>query len=134
MSNGNKAKLLVELKNTPIVQIACKRSGVSRATYYRWRKEDTGFADKADTALEQSASLINDMAESQLISAIKDKNLTAIIFWLKNHHKTYETRVAVDAKLRFENPELTPEQTALVQSALENAGLLKDGVSDGEAL
>jgi predicted DNA binding protein len=134
MSNGNKAKLLVELKNTPIVQIACKRSGVSRATYYRWRKEDTGFADKADSALEQSASLINDMAESQLISAIKDKNLTAIIFWLKNHHKTYETCVAVDAKLRFENPELTPEQTALVQAALENAGLLKDGVSDGETL
>lgn len=132
MSNGNKTKLLEELKNTPIVQVACKRSGVSRATYYRWRKEDTSFADEADTALEQSASLINDMAESQLISAIKDKNLTAIIFWLKNHHKTYEMRVAVDAKLRFENPELTPEQTALVQAALENAGLLNDGVHDGD--
>lgn len=131
MSKLGKAKLLEEFSRTPIVQVACKRTGISRASYYRWRKDDAKFADAADTALEQSSSLINDMAESQLISAIKDKNLTAIIFWLKHHHKTYETRIAVDSKLRYENPELTPEQTELVQAALQNAGLLKSGNQNG---
>lgn len=131
MSQSGKSKLLEEFGRTPIVQVACKRTGISRASYYRWRKDDTKFADAADTALEQSSSLINDMAESQLISAIKDKNLTAIIFWLKHHHKIYETRIAVDAKLRYENPELTPEQTELVQAALQNAGLLKGGNENG---
>ena len=36
----NKEQLLEILKKTPIVQIACEKAGVGRATYYRWRKDD----------------------------------------------------------------------------------------------
>ena len=64
------------------------------------------------------------MAESQLLSAIRDKNLTAIIFWLKNHHSAYATTVEVDAKLRMDKENLTPEQEVLVKNALKLAGLL----------
>ncbi len=46
---------MVLLKKTPIVQVACERSSVGRATYYRWKKDDADFAKQADEALDQSA-------------------------------------------------------------------------------
>lgn len=120
----DKKRLLEKLVKTPIVEVACKQAGVPRSTYYRWRKDDEAFSEKCDETIEQSAGLINDMAESQLISAIREKSLTAIMFWLKHHHPAYETRLKVDASLKRESEELTPEQAAVVERALQNAGLL----------
>lgn len=128
---SDKVKLIEKLKKTPIVEVACKQAGVPRSTYYRWRKDDKDFLEACDTALEQSAGLINDMAESQLISAIKDKNMSAIFFWLKHHHKTYATRVEVDAKLHTIQQELTPEQNAIVSQALRLAGLTNEEGDNG---
>lgn len=123
----DKQKLLERLHKTPIVEMVCKQVGMPRSTYYRWRKEDTVFAEAADEALEHSSALINDLAESQLINAIKNQNMTAIIFWLKHHHKNYTTRVEIDGRLAMENYQLTPEQAELVQKALEQSGLITDG-------
>ena len=119
----DKEKLLERLRKMPIVEVACKQTGVGRTTYYRWRKEDEVFAEACDEAIEQSASLINDMAESQLISAIKDKNMTAILFWLRNRHAAYTTRVRVDATHRLLDEKLNPEQEALLERALKLSGL-----------
>ena len=77
-----------------------------------------------DDAIATSSDLINDMAESQLISAIKEKNLTAIMYWLRHHHPTYIARIKIDANLRRESEELTPEQAIVVEQALIKAGLL----------
>lgn len=119
-----KILLIEQLRKTPIVQIACEKIGIGRATYYRWRKDDIEFAEKADDALLAGSLLVNDMAESQLMSAIKDKNLTAIIFWLKHHHPNYATKVEVTAHLKSQNETLTPEQEALVNKALQLAFLI----------
>jgi hypothetical protein len=120
---ADKKKLLAQLRKTPIVEVACKKANVPRSTYYRWRK-DVAFADACTEAIEESTGLINDMAESQLISAIKDKNMTAIMFWLKANHRNYITRLKIDARLQREPEELTPEQAAIVEQALKHAGLL----------
>ena len=109
--------LLEQLKKTPIVQIACEKTDVGRSTYYRWRDEDKEFAKRADEALQEGSLLINDMAESQLLSAVRDKNMTAIIFWLKHHHKAYANRLEISA-IRPEEEALTPEQEQLIQKAL----------------
>ncbi|MCL4354839.1 MAG: phBC6A51 family helix-turn-helix protein [Patescibacteria group bacterium] len=119
-----KETLIDQLKKTPIVQIACERAGVARATYYRWRKEDPEFAKKTDESIIEGNLLVNDVAESQLMSAIKDKNLTAIIFWLKHHHPSYASKLELTAKIRPDCEELTDEQAELVQKALTLAGIL----------
>lgn len=124
--NKEKIHVIQELKKTPIVQVACERAYISRATYYRWRNEDVNFASQADEALFEGCLLVNDLAESKLMSAIKDKNLTAIIFWLKHHHAKYTTRVEVTARLKNQNETLTPEQEALVTKALELASIVKN--------
>ncbi len=119
----DKKKLLAQLTRTPIVEAACKQIGLPRSTYYRWRKEDEAFAEACDETIELSVGRINDLAESQLINAIKDRNMSAITFWLKHHHKSYETRVKVDAHVEHEIQELTPEQEQLISRALALAGL-----------
>lgn len=83
--------LLEQFKKTPIVQVACEKTGIGRSTYYRWRKNQN-FKKQAEKALLHGTLLVNDLAESQLISAIKDKNITAIIFWLKNNNPKYSEK------------------------------------------
>lgn len=119
----NKEMLLELLRKTPIVQIACEKVGIGRATYYRWRKDSPEFTKQSDQALLDGNLLVNDMAESQLMSAIKDKNMTGIIFWLKHHHPAYATRVEVTTNNKNQDIELTDEQKALLNKALEMVAL-----------
>lgn len=117
-----KEMFIEQLKKTPIIQVVCEKVGITRVTYYRWHKADREFAEAADIALADGSGLVNDMAESQLMTAIRDGNLTAIIFWLKNHHKTYANRV----ELSLQQPvseHLTPEQEEVVKKALALASL-----------
>ncbi len=118
----NKDSLIEQLAKTPIVQIACEKTGVSRATYYRWRQEDEEFAKNADKAISYGNSLMNDMAESQLLSLIKDKHPTAIIFWLKHHHSAYIPKV----EFRTQN-DLPEELVNKLTKLLYNKNTFKQG-------
>ncbi len=118
-----KERLLEQLQKTPIVEAACKKIGLPRSTYYRWRKDDEDFADACDETIELSIGRINDLAESQLINAIKEQNMSAITFWLKHHHSGYRNKLQIDARVSSVQQELTPEQAEIVSNALRLAGL-----------
>ena len=127
MKTKREKQLLVEqLKKMPIVQIACDRSNISRASYYRLRKEDGEFKKITDDAIIEGETLITDMSESQLISLIRDKNFPAIQLWLKSHHPKYTNKVEVSGNLNLKEEPLTQEQEELVKKALQLAGLLKN--------
>lgn len=126
--NKQKELLIEQIKKTPIILLACEKVGLARSTFYRWRKDDEKFAEAVDDALITGSQLINDMAESQLISAIKDKNMTAIIFWLKHHHAAYETRIKVSGQLKT-GDKLTPEQEDAILEALKLANLNSTDIS-----
>lgn len=49
--SGEKKILVEQLEKTPVVQIACEKSGVGRSTYYRWIKEDSEFSKESAAAL-----------------------------------------------------------------------------------
>ena len=115
-----KQLLLEQLKKIPIIQIACEKVGMGRATFYRWKKEDADFAKKVDEAIFDGRLLVNDLAESQLISAVKDRNFAAIMYWLKHHHPSYRTRIQIEGELEIIE-EMDPEQKELVKKALELA-------------
>lgn len=112
-----KQALLDQLKKTPIVQIACEKLNITRMTFYRWKKEDKTFARSVDEAMLEGSLLVNDLAESQLIGAIKDRNLYAVMAWLRHHHPAYKTRVEIAGTVNTIQ-ELSAEQKALVKKAL----------------
>ncbi len=72
--------------------------------------------------MKHGSDLVSDMAESQLLAAIRDRNLTAILFWLKHHHPVYRTRVEIEGTVNTIQ-ELSPEQKELVRKALELTGI-----------
>jgi aromatic ring-cleaving dioxygenase len=125
-ADKQKQLIIEQLRKTPIVQVVAEKVGIHRSTIYRWKTSDAEFSEAVDEAMEQSIGLVNDLAESQLISAIRDKNITAIIYWLKNHHKAYETRIKVTGSLNHSVNRLDDEQNELVMKALTKAGLLID--------
>lgn len=118
-TDENKQLLLDCLRKTPIIQIACEKSGISRATYYRWRSEDEDFRKASDEAVREGEMFINDMSESQIISLIKEKNWQAIQFWLRNNSPKYADRIKVEANIKQLDEKLTPEQETIIRKALE---------------
>jgi len=121
---GNKELIIEKLKTLPVVQVICQKTGISRATYYRWRKEDKDFALKTDESLLNGRLFINDMAESQLLSQIKDQNMTAIIFWLKHNHSIYGNRLEI-INNNQEREVLNPQEIEMVKKALALGSLIK---------
>lgn len=112
-------KLISELQSTPIVEIACRKTGITRQTFYRWIEKDFELKARVEEAIEKGSSLINDMAESTLIQNIKDNELTAVIFWLKNRHEKFRTKVQLSGKIKNEI-ELSDEEKEELKESLNN--------------
>lgn len=108
-----------ELARIPIIQVACEKTGLSRNSVYRWRKEDSVFAKKMDEALADGVALVNDMSESQLLNLIKEKNWPAISFWLRHRNDNYKNKLEISTK--DDSEELTPAQAKVVKQALKLA-------------
>lgn len=131
MNNETKAKnkskdLIVEgLKKTPIIQLVCEKNGIGRTTFYRWKKEDKKFSELVDKAFLEGRLFINDIAESQLISGIKDKSMQAIFFWLRNNHPVYADKLELKGKIEHAH-ELSKEQKKIVKQAIKLAALDKN--------
>lgn len=117
----NKKLLLEQLRKIPVVEVSCQKTGISRATYYRWRAEDKHFEKESDLAIKEGRELGSDMAESQILKAIREGNLTAAFFWLRNHSKDYANKLEISTSTEIE--ELTPEQQETVKKALALSGL-----------
>lgn len=116
-NTGVTKKLLLEqLRKSPIIEAACQKIGISRMTFYRWKEQSKTFAKEIDQALLDGRLLVNDLAESQLISAVKDKNISAIMHWLRHNHPTYANTLQI--KHAIEDESLSPEQERLVRKAL----------------
>lgn len=110
-----KRELVSQLRKTPIVQLACERSGVGRSTYYQWRASDKIFARVAERAIDAGRFFINDLAESKLISMIQGGNLTATIFWLKYNHPQYSNinRIINEYEIVTDRPSVEERNSAI---------------------
>ena len=116
-------QFLEELAKVPIVQVACEKTGLSRNSVYRWRKEDKVFENKMDEALVNGVAFVNDMSESQLLTLIKEKSYSAISFWLRHRNDNYKDKIEVTT--REESESLSPAQAKIVRNALKLASLTK---------
>jgi len=122
-----KKSLIEHLRKIPIVQLACEKSNVSRACYYKWRAADPDFAKQADEALDDGIASLNDLSEAQLIAMIKDQNIMAIQFWLRARHKAYSNKVELSGKIKHEVDAWTPETEAAINKVIQLAqGIIPD--------
>ncbi len=88
-SSNDKKKFLEVLSEIPIVSVVCQRTGISKATVYRWRNKDLKFDQSFEEALDISRDGVNDLAEGQVIKKIKQGDMYASKFWLENNNDRY---------------------------------------------
>jgi len=121
--NKSQDQFFEELRKVPIVQVACEKTGLSRNSVYRWKKDDKSFSAKMDKAMSEGVAFVNDMSESQLLTMIKEKNWSAISFWLKHRNDNYRDKIEITTK--EDKEELTPSQAKIVKQALKLASITK---------
>lgn len=121
-------QLLEELKKVPIVQIACEKCGVSRKSFYEWKRKDKKFEKLVEEAMSEGEAFINEMSESQLLQLIKEGNFPSIRFWLNHRHPKFKEKVEITTKLTDES--LSPEQEQIVREALRLASSKDDGIKN----
>ena len=122
----DKELVLGQLRKTPIIETACQKLNIGRSSFYRWKTEDKDFAKAADEALSEGVKLVNDFAESQLLSAIKQGNLTGVMYCLNHRRPAYGNKLEVTASSREADETLTPGQQAIVKKALALTGFNKE--------
>jgi hypothetical protein len=115
------ALVLEHLRKNPVLEIACQKVEISRMTLHRWRQEDSAFDAAIEAAILDGRLIVNDLAENQLIVAVKERNLPAITYWLRHHHPSYKAKVEIEGSTKIIH-ELSPEQWALRERALRLVG------------
>ena len=114
-----KELLLEHLRTIPIVEIACKKGGISRATFYRWCEDDESFKTEVENAKVDGIENINDMSEAQLVGLIREKKYSAIQLWLRHNHNRFMSEDKRDFIRKVQKKtELNQEQKALLKEAL----------------
>lgn len=113
--NNQKEKIISLLEKNPIIGFACKKIDISRSTFYRWQKEDPKFKELSQKAILNGKFEINDFAESQLVNLIKEKNVSAIIYWLKNNDPNYSEKNRI---IKIVYDQLSPEQGEIIKQAI----------------
>ncbi|MCC7356750.1 MAG: hypothetical protein IT410_04045 [Candidatus Doudnabacteria bacterium] len=106
-----KLQLVEVLLKMPVVQVAVKKVGIARSTYYRWCEEDAEFDRVATEAVREGSMVINELAQSKLIEEMSKGNMTAAIFWLKSRDPKFSDRRTVinEFKVQAKHPEVTEE-------------------------
>lgn len=134
MKNDKKAKeeLIEILSKNPILQPACDRCGISRTTFYRWKTQDEIFARRVEDSITEGRILVTELAESKLMNAIKNENLGAIFFWLKNNDSRYSDKLEIKGHVTSASYVLSAEQEASIKKALLLSGIKMDGGKDGK--
>lgn len=118
----DKEAVIENLKRMPIIEIACNKSSVSRATYYRWKEQDSAFSQAVDKAQEEGEALIRDVAVSKIIKGINDDNLTAAMYWLNHRDPRFSNKVEISTTTKPQEA-LSKEQEEVVKQALVLTGL-----------
>lgn len=124
-----KEAVIENLKRMPIIEVACNKSGISRATFYRWKEQDSSFAQASDKAQEEGEALIRDVAVSKIIKGINDDNLTAAMYWLNHRDPRFSSKVEISTTTKPQEA-LTKEQEETVKKALALTGLTENDQKD----
>lgn len=89
-TKANLEKIIESLEKTPIMEIACAKLKISRSTLYRWIESEPGFRIKVEEALDIGRSIVTDVAESHIISGVKEGDKAYVKYWLSNNCVRYK--------------------------------------------
>jgi len=87
-----KEKLLKEIEKSGNVYLSCMKTGIDKATFYRWKKDDKQFGKKATEAIKRGRENNCELAEHALMLNVKEKKMDAIKYVLSHQSKIYRPK------------------------------------------
>lgn len=90
IKNKTKQKLLDEIKKIGNVYVSCLKTGVDKANYYRWKKNNKTFRQKANEMERLGRENMCDIAEHSLMKNVKEGKIDAIKYVLSHNSKRYK--------------------------------------------
>lgn len=118
-----RAALLAQLERTPIIELACDKVKVSRTTFYRWVHANKDFAKDVEKSLVTGREFINDLAESQVISLIRQGEIAAMRLWLQHNSHRYANKLELTGTVTTKEEPLTKMEKALLRKAFKHSSL-----------
>mgnify|MGYP001573957905 CR=1 FL=1 len=118
-----KAVLLEQIRRTPIKEIACGKAGISRTTLYRWMKLSNKFAGEIESSLNEGRELINDLAESQVITLIQQGDIAAMRLWLQHNSARYANKLELSGTVTTKDEPMTAAEKILLRKAFKHSSL-----------
>lgn len=111
-----KEKIVEQLTTSPFIETACRKLNLSRASVYRWMKEDYEFKKNVDEAITISNGAINDLAKGKLVEAIQNNDSGMIKYHLSKRHEEYMRKEDIIVE---EKQILTPERMAEINRRIK---------------
>ena len=93
-NSDTRVKFIQIIADTPFVNHACKKVGISRATFYRWMKDNKGFRDAVSQALKDGRENTVEIAEAVLLKKMREGDLGATKYYLSFNSERYAPRRA----------------------------------------
>ncbi|MFA6515323.1 MAG: hypothetical protein WCT42_03610 [Candidatus Paceibacterota bacterium] len=88
-TNNEKQRFLETLEEVPLISIAAKRMGISKATIYRWKSRSPNFSEQIEKALAKGRDIVNDSVEGRIITQAKNGDFKSQKLWLENNCSRY---------------------------------------------
>jgi len=140
IDEATKNKLIQELEKSGNVYLSCLKTGINKATYYRWLKEDSAFSKKAYQAIRFGRENNCDVAEHSIMLLVKEKNLKASEYILSHNSPRYKpamssSRVYLEHKRSSAEPKKSkPENWDEAVSDYKSKAFEKLSSSDKELI
>jgi hypothetical protein len=112
-TKDGKKKMLEALRENHIVLAACRKTGISKSSFYRWCQDDPAFAAEAGAAIQEGIDLVNDAAESNVVVGIKNQDKDMTKFWLTHRHPAYADKIKIESDKPDEPLTLEEEEKML---------------------
>ena len=116
-----KDDLIEQIKKNPVIQIACEKLDIGRASHYRWYADDEEYAKGVDSAIAEGVTFVAEFAESQLLNAVRNGDPWAVSMVLRAMHPRYKNKVEFTGTINHTNRELTEEDIEFMKESLRLA-------------
>ena len=118
-----KQALIEQLKRLPIREVAYDKVGITRMTVSRWRKKSKTFENEMDAAMNEGREFINDLAESQVITLIRQGEIKALRLCLQHNSARYANKLELSGTIATKELPMTKEEKAIRMQALKHSSL-----------
>ena len=115
--------ILETLRKTPIVETTCQKTGISKMTFSRWRRQNPKFNAQVEEALLEGRSRMNDVAENIILAGLAADDVPSAKFFLTHNNPRYANKLELSGMLETKDESLTKEEKALLREAFKRSSL-----------